>query len=100
MPSPQEARSNNAPSGSHDRRKLDNDERRAIYEALINLSVRGDLPHGAYRKVGRMYNCYWKTAARIWQRGVASLRGGSAVAIVDSKLKGNFNRKRTAEEIE
>ncbi|RLO12336.1 hypothetical protein DYB28_000239 [Aphanomyces astaci] len=81
-------RSNNTPSGSHGRRMLSNAERRAIYEALLSLSVRGDIPHGAYTKVGQMFNCCWKTAARIWQRGVASLRGGSAVAIADSRLKG------------
>jgi hypothetical protein len=73
---------------NYSKRKLSNDERRAIYEELLTCSSDGVLPHGAYAAKARTFNCNWRTVERVWTRGRLSLRHGSPFAVVDSKFKG------------
>ncbi|RHY95177.1 hypothetical protein DYB37_010994 [Aphanomyces astaci] len=76
------------PRPNHDKRKLSDLQRRAIYEKLLGCSNNGRLAHGEYTATAAIFTCHLKTVARIWKRGQESLRHGSVVAVVDAKFKG------------
>jgi hypothetical protein len=67
--------------------------RRAILNALLRLSVDGELPHGARSFVSRVYNRDPATIGRLWDRHTAaeaaSIEGGDA----SSHLKRRAGRK-------
>ncbi|KAF0705499.1 hypothetical protein AaE_014485 [Aphanomyces astaci] len=78
---------------NHDKRKLSDLERRAIYETLLGRSNNGRIAHGEYTTTAATFQCHWKTVARIWKRGQESLRNGSVVAVVNARFKGNSGPK-------
>ncbi|ETV66225.1 hypothetical protein H257_17267 [Aphanomyces astaci] len=78
---------------NHDKRKLSDLERRAIYETLLGRSNNGRIAHGEYTTTTATFQCHWKTVARIWKRGQESLRNGSVDAVVIARFKGNSGPK-------
>ncbi|KAH9106366.1 hypothetical protein AeMF1_018014 [Aphanomyces euteiches] len=76
-------------------RKLNADERRTIYEALLELFVDGQLPHGALSETARVFQLHWTTISRVWVRARRSILGGGALADISNKMAGNCGRKRT-----
>ncbi|ETV88327.1 hypothetical protein H257_01600 [Aphanomyces astaci] len=90
------------PGATRARENLTSQQRRAIYETLLEQSTDGGLPYGALHDLAVKFRCHWRTISRVWTRGRASLRNGNDVADVASRLQGNVGRKktRTSEEIE
>ena len=76
------------PPSPQTRKNLTNDDRRAIFERLLELSDRGKLPRGAINNVATTWGRDRATITRIWCRGTASRLHGHAAANVASKIKG------------
>jgi hypothetical protein len=76
------------PPSPQPRKNLTNDDRRAIFERLLELSDRGKLPRGAINNVATTWGRDRATITRIWCRGTASRLHGHAAANVASKIKG------------
>ncbi|KAF0731176.1 hypothetical protein Ae201684P_011923 [Aphanomyces euteiches] len=76
-------------------KNLSDGERRADYEQLLEMSVEGELPRGAFQCAAQRFGCSRLTIARVWKRGRASIKEGLAAADTSSKIKGNSGRKCT-----
>jgi hypothetical protein len=75
------------------RPNLKDDERRVIFERLLEMSVNGNLPRGAIAQLAPEKSRDRATITRIWKRGMDSRRHGLAAADVASKIKGiDFKR--------
>ena len=70
------------------RPRMTNDERHAIYEALLAASVGGRVPASATAAAMLKYQRDRRTINRLWQRGQTTRLGGAGPAIVSSKVRG------------
>ncbi|KAF0706140.1 hypothetical protein AaE_014255 [Aphanomyces astaci] len=77
------------------RRKLSNDERAAVYHALLSRSMNGKLPRGALSATAQLFQCHLRTVSRVWTRAQSSLRAGAMLADVSMKFKGNSGQVAT-----
>ncbi|KAF0714687.1 Aste57867_3751 [Aphanomyces stellatus] len=69
-------------------RNLSDEQRRAVYEMLLELAVDGVLPRGAFTNTAHRIGCNWQTISRLWSQARSSLAQGAAVADVAAKMKG------------
>nr|GMC68717.1 Transposase, Tc1-like protein [Ipomoea batatas] len=74
-------------------RRVPNDKRKIIFEALLNYNVERKVRHGAIRDVASIYSVSTRTVSRIWKKGIDCVKHGVPVD-TSLNLTGNVGRKK------
>eukprot|EP00171_Calliarthron_tuberculosum_P001066 IDg1066t1 len=72
---------------------LTDDQRQAVYNALLTSSDNGKLKRGSIKAVAEQFEVSRDTVERIWKRRKSSLAAGSVSADVRGRKRGNSGRK-------
>ncbi|XP_058215387.1 uncharacterized protein LOC131326570 [Rhododendron vialii] len=80
-------------SNCRSKKNLTNEQRQAIFDALLLQFDYGKPRGGFISEVAALFSVHPKTISRIWQQGKACIANGSVVD-VSSKLLGRVGRKR------
>ena len=81
-------------SSSSSSNNLTDDQRRALYHALLQKSENGKLPKGTMKDLAGKYRVSEKIISRIWPCRKESVQQGAIYADVSSRKKENFGRKK------
>lgn len=82
------------PRNPQSRPNLTSDQRRAVYEWLLEESNGGRLRRGAVKDAASQFGVATKTINRIWSRGRQSIASGAIVANVSSLKAGRVGKKK------
>ncbi|XP_058223181.1 uncharacterized protein LOC131332888 [Rhododendron vialii] len=93
-----ESLSEKSSSNCRSKRNLTNEQRQAIFDALLLQFDYGKPRGGFISEVAALFSVHPKIVSRVWQQGKACIANGSVVD-VSSKLLGRVGRKRVQIEL-